>query len=97
MGCRGRHRTLSGMDESVTERLINADLSAMDGVEMRAHLDAVEQHMKQLQRAELTLLEDSSELIGQHPQLQDRLAYLRTLDLDEVEHPSSAEVSGPGS
>ncbi|MGY4773123.1 hypothetical protein ACXC9Q_39970 [Kribbella sp. CWNU-51] len=77
------------MDESLTDRLINTDLSALNSAEMRAHLDAVEQHMRHLNRSELTLLEGSPEVVAQQPHLQDRLAYLRSLDLQEI--------SGPGS
>lgn len=73
------------MDESVTERLINADLSAMDGVEMRAHLDAVEQQLRSVQESKLALLEDNPQLVAQSPELQALLEQLR------------AEVSGPGS
>ncbi|HET6987189.1 MAG TPA: hypothetical protein VFI00_11265 [Kribbella sp.] len=77
------------MDESLTDRLINTDVSAMTGAEKLAHLDAVEEHMRHLKRSELALLEGRPEVVAQHPHLQDRLDYLRTLDLDEL--------SGPGS
>jgi hypothetical protein len=77
------------MDESLTDRLVNTDVSALNGAEMRAHLDAVAKHMKHLQRSELALLEGSPEVVAQNPQLRDRLDYLRSLDLEEL--------SGPGS
>jgi hypothetical protein len=77
------------MDESLTDRLINTDVSAMDGAEMLAHLDAVEQQMRNLLSAELALLQENPDLVATRPQLQARLDYLRTLELEEV--------SGPGS
>ncbi|TDW90710.1 MULTISPECIES: hypothetical protein [Kribbella] len=76
-------------DESLTDRLVNTDVSALSGLELRAHLEAVDQHMKYLQRSELALLEGSPEVVAQNSQLRDRLDYLRTLDLEEL--------SGPGS
>ncbi|TDW19135.1 hypothetical protein [Kribbella kalugense] len=77
------------MDESLTDRLVNTDVSALSGAELRAHLDAVDQHLKHLQRSELELLEGSPEVVAQNPQLRDRRDYLRSLDLEEL--------SGPGS
>ena len=76
-------------DESLTDRLVNTDVSALSGLELRAHLEAVDQHMKYLQRSELALLEGSPEVVAQNSQLRDRRDYLRTLDLEEL--------SGPGS
>ncbi|TCC64610.1 hypothetical protein E0H73_09535 [Kribbella pittospori] len=73
------------MDESVTERLVNTDVSAMDGAEMLAHLDAVQQQLKALQESKLALLEDNPQLVAASPELQALLEQLR------------AEVSGPGS
>ncbi|MFI6827765.1 MULTISPECIES: hypothetical protein [unclassified Kribbella] len=73
------------MDESVTERLVNTDVSAMDGAEMLAHLDAVEQQLRNLQKSKLALLEDNPQLVARSPELQALLEQLR------------AEVSGPGS
>ncbi|MEV5964683.1 hypothetical protein AB0L70_23120 [Kribbella sp. NPDC051952] len=72
------------MDESVTDRLVNTDVSAMDGPEVLAHLDAVEQHMRDLQKAKLALLEDNPELVAQSPELQGLRDHLRTLNLDDV-------------
>jgi hypothetical protein len=77
------------MDRSLTDSLVNADLSSMSGAEMAAHLDAVQQHLRNLQRSELALLEGSPEAVAQNPQLRDRRDYLRSLDLEEL--------SGPGS
>jgi len=77
------------MDESLTDRLINADVSAMDGAEMLAHLDAVEQQMRNLLGAELALLQENPDLVATHPQLQARLDHLRALPPEKV--------SGPGS
>jgi hypothetical protein len=77
------------MDRSLTDSLVNADLSSMSGAEMLAHLDAVQQHMRNLQRTELALLEDSPHIVAERPDLRDRLDYLRSLDLEEL--------SGPGS
>ena len=77
--------SLLGMDESVTERLVNTDVSAMDGVEMLAHLDAVQQQLRSLQESKLALLEDNPQLVARSPELQVLLEQLR------------AEVSGPGS
>ena len=73
------------MDESVTERLVNTDVSALDGAELRAHLDAVQQQLRSLQESKLALLEDNPLLVDQSPELQALLEQLR------------AEVSGPGS
>lgn len=73
------------MDESVTERLVNTDVSALDGAELRAHLDAVQQQLRSLQESKLALLEDNPQLVDQSPELQALLEQLR------------AEVSGPGS
>ena len=75
-----------GVDDSETERLVNTDLSNLTGPELRAHLGAVERRMTELKRTELELLERSSELVADRPELRARLEYLRTLDL-----------SGPGS
>jgi hypothetical protein len=72
------------MDESVTDRLVNIDVSAMDGPEVLAHLDAVEQHMRDLQKAKLALLEDNPHLVAQSPELQGLRDHLRTLNLDDV-------------
>jgi hypothetical protein len=74
------------MDESVTDRLITTDLSSMNGVELLAHLDEVEQHMRNLQRAKLALLEDSPELVAQRPELRALLEQLRGLNLDDAEN-----------
>jgi|SoiMethySBSTD1v2_1073268.scaffolds.fasta_scaffold4505430_2 hypothetical protein len=73
------------MDESVTERLVNTDVSALDGAELCAHLDAVQQQLRSLQESKLALLEDNPLLVDQSPELQALLEQLR------------AEVSGPGS
>ena len=70
-------------DESETDRLINTDVSALSGPEMREHLDAVERQMKQLLRTELELLEASAELVADRPELQSRLDHLRTADLGD--------------
>ena len=72
------------MDESETERLISTDVSSLSGDEMLDHLDAVERRMKELLKAELELLEGSAELLADRPELQARLDYLRTVDLDGV-------------
>ncbi|WP_132154515.1 hypothetical protein [Kribbella antiqua] len=77
------------MDESVTDRLISADVSAMDGAEMRAHLDAVQQHLRSLQQAQLALLDENPEIVAQRPELVALLDQLR------AENPGP--VSGPGS
>lgn len=69
-------------DQSETDRLINTDVSALSGSEMREHLDAVERQMKQLLRTELELLEASAEVLADQPELQARLDTLRTMDLD---------------
>jgi len=81
------------VDESFTDQLINADVSALNGAELLAHLDAVKQHMRNLQRTELALLEDNPQVVAERPDLQARLEQLRSLDLDDGER----EVSGPGS
>ncbi|TCC04078.1 hypothetical protein [Kribbella soli] len=70
------------MDESVTNQLVNADVSGMTGPELLAHLDAVEQHLRNLRRTELALLEGSPEIVAQSPDLQAQLAHLRTLNLE---------------
>ncbi|MEV6267795.1 hypothetical protein AB0L64_11525 [Kribbella sp. NPDC051936] len=72
------------MDESVTDRLINVDISGMSGPELLAHLDAVEQHMRRLRRTELALLERSPEIVAQRPELQAQLDHLRSLDLEDL-------------
>ena len=72
------------MDESLTDRLTNTDLSAMNGAELLAHLDAVEQHMRNLQRAKLALLEDNPQIVAQSPELRALLEQLRGLNLDDV-------------
>lgn len=77
------------MNESETDRLLNTDVSGLTGAEMVAHLDAVERQMKHLMRTERELLEGSLELVADRPELQTRLDYLRSVDLDEA--------SGPGS
>lgn len=79
----------TGMDESETTRLINTDVSGLSGAEMAAHLDAVERQMKELMKAELELLEGSSVVLADHPELQARLDHLRALDLGEISTPGS--------
>ncbi len=81
--------TVAGMDESVTDRLISADVSAMNGAEMRAHLDAVQQQLRSLQQAQLALLDENPEIVAQRPELATLLDQLR------AENPG--EISGPGS
>jgi hypothetical protein len=71
-------------DQSETDRLINTDVSGLTGAEMREHLDAVEHRMKQLLRTELELLERSAQVLADRPELQARLGYLRTLDLEDL-------------
>jgi hypothetical protein len=56
----------------------------MNGAELRAHLDAVERHMRNLQSAKLALLEDNPQIVAQSPELRALLEQLRSL-------------SGPGS
>jgi hypothetical protein len=70
------------MDESLTDRLINTDLSAMNRSEKLAHLDAVEQHMRDLLRTQLTLLEENPQLVALRPELRARLDRLRGLNFD---------------
>ncbi|MEU4603670.1 hypothetical protein AB0F43_11875 [Kribbella sp. NPDC023972] len=76
-------------DNSETDRLINTDVSALTGAEMLAHLDAVERRMKQLLRTERDLLEGSADVLADRPELQARLDYLRTVELDEATGPGS--------
>ncbi|TCC29490.1 hypothetical protein [Kribbella speibonae] len=75
-------------DESETDRLINTDVSALSGPEMREHLDAVERRMKELLRAELELLEGSAQVLADRPELQARLDYLRSVDLNNPPSPT---------
>ena len=77
------------MDESVTDRLVSTDVSALNGAEVLAHLDAVEQHLRTLQRAQLALLDENPDVVEQSPELRAQRDHLRSLNLDEV--------SGPGS
>jgi hypothetical protein len=70
------------MDESLTDRLINTDVSAMNRSEKLAHLDAVEQHMRDLLRSQLTLLEENPQIIALRPELGAELDRLRGLNLD---------------
>jgi len=72
------------MDESLTDRLINSDVSSMSGAEMLAHLDAVEQQMRNLRRAKLALLEDNAQIVAQRPELRALLEQLRGMNLDDV-------------
>ena len=73
-----------GVDESLTDRLTSTDLSSMNGAELLAHLDAVEQHMRNLQRAKLALLEDNPQIVAQRPELRALLEQLRSLNLDDT-------------
>lgn len=70
-------------DDSETSRLVNTDVSTLTPTEMKAHLVAVERRMKHLLTNERDLLEASAQVLGDHPELQSRLEYLRTLDLDD--------------
>ena len=72
------------VDESLTDRLTSTDLSSMNGAELLAHLDAVEQHMRNLQRAKLALLEDNPQIVAQRPELRALRDQLRSMDLDAV-------------
>ena len=56
----------------------------MNGAELLAHLDAVEQHMRNLQRAKLALLEDNPQIVAQRPELRALLEQLRSLNLDDT-------------
>ncbi|WP_371407013.1 hypothetical protein OHA10_16060 [Kribbella sp. NBC_00662] len=69
-------------DASETDRLVNTDVSNLTPTELRAHLDAVDRHMKDLLRAERDLLEANAEVLANHPTLQARLDTLRTKPLD---------------
>jgi hypothetical protein len=70
-----------GVDESLTDRLTSTDLSSLNGAELLTHRDAVEQHMRNLQRAKLALLEDNPQIVAQSPELRALLEHLRSLDL----------------
>jgi len=74
--------SLPDMDESLTDRLINTDLSAMNHSQKLAHLDAVEQDMRDLLGTQLTLLEENPQLVAQRPELHARRDRLRGLNLD---------------
>ncbi|TDO58106.1 hypothetical protein EV651_110140 [Kribbella sp. VKM Ac-2571] len=76
-------------DDSETSRLVNTDVSTLTPAEMRAHLNAVERRMKHLLRTERDLLETSAQVLIDHPELQSRLEYLRTVDLDDPADPDS--------
>jgi hypothetical protein len=68
-------------DASETDRLINTDVSALTGVEMLEHLDAVEQRMTERMKTELELLESSPEIVADRPELQARLDHLRAAEI----------------
>ncbi|WP_329005586.1 hypothetical protein OHA18_19600 [Kribbella sp. NBC_00709] len=70
-------------DDSETTRLVNTDVSNLSPAEMKAHLGAVERQMKHLLKTERDLLEASAQVLTDHPELQSRLEYLRTVDLDD--------------
>jgi hypothetical protein len=69
-------------DASETDRLVNTDVSALTPTELKAHLAAVEQRMKDLLRTERDLLEANAEALADQPALQARLTQLRTKPLD---------------
>ena len=76
--------TFPDMDESLTDRLVSTDVSTLNGAELLAHLDAVQQHLRNLQKTQLALLDENPEIVEQRPELRAQLAQLRTLDLDDV-------------
>ncbi len=77
------------MDESLTDRLVSADVSNLHGADLVAHLDAVQQHLRNLQKAQLALLEENQEAIAQYPELQEELERLQALSPDEITGPGS--------
>ncbi|HWD78678.1 MAG TPA: hypothetical protein VG497_07350 [Kribbella sp.] len=70
-------------DESETDRLLATDVAGLSGPELLAHLDAVEDRVRQLLRTQRDLLEASAGRLADQPELQARLDYLRTVDLDD--------------
>jgi hypothetical protein len=80
------------IEREEVDQLFKQDISTMDGKESLAALDLLDRYQRQIRREFLHLLEAHPKVVAQHPQLQDELDYLRTLDLGEV-----GEVSGPGS
>jgi hypothetical protein len=82
-GC-GIRDTFPDMDQSLTDRLVNTDVSALSGADLLAHLDAVQQHQRNLQKAQLALLEENQEAIARYPELQQELERLQALPPDEI-------------
>jgi hypothetical protein len=72
------------MDESVTDRLLSADVSGMNGAELLAHLDAVQHQLRNLQRSQLALLDENPEIVAQRPELVALLDQLRAQNPDGV-------------
>jgi hypothetical protein len=74
--------TFWGMfDSEITQQLVDTDTTAMSPQELKAHLALVDERIKQLNVFRLGMLEESPELVAQHPRLQELLDHLRTLDL----------------
>ncbi len=77
------------MDESLTDRLVSTDLSTLNDADLAAHLGAVQQHLRNVQKAQLALLEENREAIAQYPELQEELERLQALSADEITNPGS--------
>ena len=76
-------------DSEITQHLVDADTTAMSPEELQAHLALVDQRLRELDAARIGLLEANPEVVAQHPELQEELDRLRTLDI--------GAASGPGS
>ncbi|MEU4193495.1 hypothetical protein AB0E69_16470 [Kribbella sp. NPDC026611] len=66
-------------DAAETARLVNTDLSTLTPTELKAHLAEVERQLANILQTERALLEANAEVLADHPELQARLAHLRTV------------------
>ncbi|MFI5736710.1 hypothetical protein ACIA49_41715 [Kribbella sp. NPDC051587] len=60
------------------------DPTSLTGQELLAELDALHVRQTLLLWIQLRLLESNPEVVATHPDLQDKLDFLRTLDLEGV-------------
>jgi hypothetical protein len=60
------------------------NLKSLTGPELLAELDAICSRLTLLRKVELRILESIPEVVATRPDLQEELAFLRTLDLEEV-------------
>ena len=76
-------------DSDEFTQLLEADISTMTPAELLARIALLDRWQRQATADLRHLLEANPEVVAQHPELQEELDYLRTLDLEEISDPGS--------